>query len=157
MFKVIQGIPSAHAAIKGSETYESIRGNVYLYEVYGGTVLMGEIYGIPPELERESGGFYGFHIQEGGSCTGNSQDEFADAKSHYNPKGVPHPRHAGDLPPLMSHNGIAWMEVYTGRFYPEEVIGRTIVVHGMPDDFRSQPSGDSGDKIACGEIMAWEE
>lgn len=47
MFKVIQGIPSAHAAIKGSETYESIRGNVYLYEVYGGTVLMGEIYGIP--------------------------------------------------------------------------------------------------------------
>ena len=87
MFKVIQGIPSAHAAIKGSETYESIRGNVYLYEVYGGTVLMGEIYGIPPELERESGGFYGFHIHEGGSCTGNSQDEFADAKSHYNPKG----------------------------------------------------------------------
>ena len=33
MFKVIQGLPSAHAAIKGSETYESIRGNVYLYEV----------------------------------------------------------------------------------------------------------------------------
>jgi len=156
MFKVIQEIPSAHATIKGSEAYESIQGNVYLYEVYGGTVLMGEIYGIPPELERESGGFYGFHIHEGGSCTGNSQDEFADAKSNYNPEGVPHPRHAGDLPPLMSHNGIAWMEVYTGRFYPEEVIGRTIVIHGMPDDFRSQPSGNSGDKIACGEIMEWE-
>ena len=53
----------------------------------GGTVLMGEIYGIPPELERESGGFYGFHIHEGGSCTGNSQDEFADAKSIIIPKG----------------------------------------------------------------------
>lgn len=56
----------------------------------------------------------------------------------------------------MSHNGIAWMEVYTGRFYPEEVIGRTIIIHGMPDDFRSQPSGNSGEKIACGEIMEWE-
>ncbi len=54
MFKVIQEIPSAHATIKGSEAYESIQGNVYLYEVYGGTVLMGEIYGIPPELEERA-------------------------------------------------------------------------------------------------------
>ena len=54
MFKVIQEIPSAHATIKGSEAYESIQGNVYLYEVYGGTVLMGEIYGIPPAASTAS-------------------------------------------------------------------------------------------------------
>ncbi|MFR9063827.1 MAG: hypothetical protein ACLVJO_08790, partial [[Clostridium] scindens] len=54
MFKVIQEIPSAHATIKGSEAYESIQGNVYLYEVYGGTVLMGEIYGIPPNWKERA-------------------------------------------------------------------------------------------------------
>ena len=41
-----------------------------------------------------------------------------------------------------------------GPFYPEEVIGRTVVIHGMGDDFHSQPSGNSGVKIACGEIVA---
>ena len=47
------------------------------------------------------------------------------------------------------------MQVYTGRFMPEDVIGKTVVLHGMPDDFHTQPSGDSGMKIACGEIVPW--
>lgn len=68
-----------------------------------------------------------------------------------------HPRHAGDLPPVLSNDGTAWMEIYTGRFYPMDVVGRTIVLHEMPDDFKTQPSGDSGMKIACGEIKAWEQ
>ena len=65
-----------------------------------------------------------------------------------------HPKHAGDLPPLLANDGVAWSAVYTDRFYPEEVIGRTVVIHGMGDDFHSQPSGNSGVKIACGEIVA---
>ena len=157
MFKIIHEMPAACATIRGSEKFSTIRGNVYLYEIYGGTVLVGEVYGIPEELEREYGGFYGFHIHEGESCTGNAEDPFADTKGHYNPKETTHPRHAGDLPPLLSNNGTAWMEVYTGRFYPEEVVGRTIVIHEMPDDFRTQPSGGSGAKIACGQIVEWEE
>ena len=68
-----------------------------------------------------------------------------------------HPRHAGDLPPVLGNDGTAWMEIYTGRFYPMDVVGRTIVLHEMPDDFKTQPSGDSGMKIACGEIKAWEQ
>ena len=68
-----------------------------------------------------------------------------------------HPRHAGDLPPVLSNDGTAWMEIYTGRFYPMDVVGRTIVLHEMPDDFKTQLSGDSGMKIACGEIKAWEQ
>ena len=71
--------------------------------------------------------------------------------------GEEHPRHAGDLPPVLSNDGTAWMEIYTGRFYPMDVVGRTIVLHEMPDDFKTQPSGDSGMKIACGEIKAWEQ
>lgn len=44
------------------------------------------------------------------------------------------------------------MMFFTGRFFPEDVAGRTVVIHEMPDDFRSQPSGDSGARIACGKI-----
>ena len=41
---------------------------------------------------------------------------------------------------------------YTNRFVPEEIIGHTVVIHDMADDFRTQPAGDSGSKIACAEI-----
>ena len=44
--------PQAHARIKGGKEYPDIRGNVYLYEVYNGTVLLGELMGIPEELEK---------------------------------------------------------------------------------------------------------
>ena len=113
--------------------------------------------GIPEELEKKYGGFFGFHIHEGNACTGDAEDPFADTKGHYNPEKEEHPRHAGDLPPVLSNDGTAWMEIYTGRFYPMDVVGRTIVLHEMPDDFKTQPSGDSGMKIACGEIKAWEQ
>lgn len=65
-----------------------------------------------------------------------------------------HPEHEGDLPPLLSDKGTAWMMVYATRFFPEEVVGKTVVIHDMPDDFRTQPSGNSGEKIACGQIVA---
>ena len=93
IYKAIQGLPQAHARIKGSKEYPDIRGNVYLYEVYNGTVLLGELMGIPEELEKKYGGFFGFHIHEGNACTGDSQDPFADTKGHYNPEKEEHPRH----------------------------------------------------------------
>ena len=52
IYKAIQGLPQAHARIKGGKEYPDIRGNVYLYEVYNGTVLLGELMGIPEELEK---------------------------------------------------------------------------------------------------------
>ena len=156
MLTTIHGKPTATAKIKGSEEYETIHGNVDLYDTYEGSILIVEIYGIPLELEEKNGGFYGFHIHSGSKCSGNADDPFADTGMHYSVRGRQHPRHEGDLPPLLSNRGVAWAAVYTSRFYPEDVIGRTIIVHEKPDDFRTQPSGDSGKKIACGEIVAWE-
>ena len=71
---------------------------------------------------------------------------------HYNLKNCPHPLHAGDMPPLVSDGGYAWMTFYTKHFSAEEVVGLTVVIHSSPDDFKTQPSGDSGKKIACGVI-----
>lgn len=157
MFLETKMQPNATAEIKGSEKYRSIRGKVDLYDTYGGTLLVAAIYGIPSEVTEKNGGFHGFHIHDGESCTGNASDPFANAGQHYNPKKLPHPEHAGDLPPILSNNGTAWMAFYTTRFYPEEVIGKTIILHDKPDDLHSQPSGNSGEKIACGEIAAWDK
>lgn len=147
-------MPAAYAKIAGSSSYPDISGKVYFMRAQGGTVVAAEIQNVT-EDGKPAQGFRGFHIHEGSSCTGNAEDPFADAKGHYNPTDMLHPEHAGDLPPLLFSDGYAWMQVYTGRFQPEEVIGKTVIIHGMPDDFHSQPSGDSGMKIACGQIVAW--
>ena len=66
-----------------------------------------------------------------------------------------HPFHAGDLPPILSANGIGILSVFTDAFRVVDIIERSIILHDGPDDFTSQPSGMSGNKIACGVIMPY--
>lgn len=150
MIQNINGIPDACAQIKGDEKHSTIYGNVCFYGMYKGTLVVTEVYGLP---NTENGNFYGFHIHEGEKCSGNTEDFFENAGKHYNPEKNLHPKHRGDLPPVLANNGVAWSAVYTERFYPEEVVGKTVIIHDMPDDFKTQPSGNSGKKIACGEIV----
>lgn len=98
------------------------------------------------------GRIFGFHIHSGSRCSGNGSDPFADTDGHYNPGGCEHPYHAGDMPPLFGSDGCAYLVFLTNRFTVNEVIGRTVVIHDMPDDFTSQPAGNAGNKIACGVI-----
>lgn len=154
MMQSIFGMPEAHAQVYGNDKNRKIRGDVYFYGVHDGTLVVAEIYGLPSIMKMSNGNFYGFHIHEGEHCMGNGAEPFLDTGAHYDPRQEEHPKHAGDLPPLLANDGVAWSAVYTDRFYPEEVIGRTVVIHGMGDDFHSQPSGNSGVKIACGEIVA---
>lgn len=149
--------PAAYAEIAGSERYPDIHGCVRFYDTYEGTIVAAEITGIRNERGEGENGFFGFHIHEGGRCDGRKGEPFSEAGGHFNPGDKPHPMHAGDLPPLLVSDGMAWMMVYTGRFFPEDVIGRTVILHGMSDDFRSQPAGDAGERIACGEIKERED
>ena len=89
----------------------------------------------------------------GTSCTESPTDEFANAKTHYNPQNCPHPYHAGDLPPLLENNGYCYMSIFLNKFKVKDIIGKVVIIHDMPDDFTTQPSGNSGTKIACGKIM----
>jgi Cu-Zn family superoxide dismutase len=93
-----------------------------------------------------------FIFMNGTSCTGNSNDEFANAKGHYNPENCPHPYHTGDLPPLLENNGYSYMSIFLNKFKIKDILGKIIIIHDMPDDFTTQPSGNSGTKIACGKI-----
>lgn len=141
--------PQAYADIKGSKDYKDISGMVKLYQTANGALVYAVIAGLP-----EGNSFHGFHIHEGEKCSGNSDDPFADAKSHYNPNHTEHPNHAGDLPPLMNNNGLALSVFITDRFTVKDVIGKTMIIHEKADDFTTQPSGNSGKKLACGKIIA---
>ncbi len=142
----------ATALVRGAQSHPAIKGNVRFRQLANGVLVTAQIYRLPHSEALCSGGGFGVHIHEGGSCTGNGEDEFADVKGHYNPNDCQHPYHAGDLPPLFENNGYAYMSVLTNRFTVREIIGRTVIIHSKPDDFRTQPSGDSGEKIACGMI-----
>ena len=135
------GRPAAFARVKGA----GISGEVYFYPQPGGMLVTAEVEGLP----TSQSGFFAFHIHEGGDCGGEG---FADTRGHFNPGKTEHPRHAGDLPPLLSNDGKAFLAVQTDRFRPEDVIGRTVVIHESPDDFHTQPAGNAGKKIACGVI-----
>lgn len=141
----------AAAHIRGSADYPCIKGSVSFRQTNCGVMVTARIYGLPKQ-NNCSFGVFGFHIHGGSCCSGNETDPFANVGGHYNPGDSLHPCHSGDLPPLFSNNGYAYMSVLTDRFTVEEIIGKTVIIHSMPDDFTTQPSGNSGNKIACGVI-----
>ncbi len=146
--------PRAGAIVRGGSANPGLTGHIYFYPVREGTLVISEVKGLPVKSGSCGGGFFGFHIHEGERCTGDASDEFKNAGSHLNPGGCDHPYHMGDMPVLLgTRDGSSWSAFYTDRFTPEEVEGHTVIIHDMPDDFRSQPSGGSGTKIACGVIQ----
>lgn len=140
-----QGKPGARAVLRGNEDAPELRGVAEFYPEGNGTWVAVRVWGLPRD------GFFALHIHEGGRCSGK---EFADTGGHWNPTGMEHPNHAGDLPPLLASQGQARMLFWTGRFRMKEIIGKTLVIHSGSDDFHTQPSGNSGEKIGCGVIEA---
>ena len=144
--------PNAAAVVTGSKDYPSIGGIVRFYQTKEGVLVAAEIAGLPLSTGECSSPIFGFHIHAGESCSGNENDPFANTLTHYNIYDCPHPFHAGDLPPLFGVNGYAFSVFLTDRFSVNEVVDKTIVIHSKADDFTTQPAGNSGVKIACGEI-----
>ena len=144
--------PHSYEMIRGSDEYPDIRGQVRFFQTTYGTLVVAEVFELPVSCRHCQDGIFAFHIHEGALCAGNCQDPFAQAMSHYNPDSCDHPYHAGDLPPLFGNDGYAFSVILTDRFSACEIIGRTIIIHSAPDDFTTQPSGNSGSKIACGVI-----
>lgn len=101
---------------------------------------------------------HGFHIHEVGDC---SSGDGMSTKGHFNPAGRPHAHpgsgHAGDLPALQADKGgrakIDFMaEGITVGPGPASIAGRGLIVHADPDDYKTQPTGNAGARIACGVI-----
>lgn len=139
------GRATAIACIRGDGAHPKLSGTVRFVPQKDGTLIVAKLRGLP---ENEKG-FFGFHIHEIGNCQGLG---FPATGTHYDPDQRAHPGHRGDLPPLMADRGDAYMAVLSRRFSVGDVIGKSVVIHGLPDDFTSQPAGNAGEKIACGII-----
>ncbi|MBE0550599.1 MAG: superoxide dismutase family protein [Rubrivivax sp.] len=131
----------------------NVRGLVMFHEMDGHLMVHARISGLKPNGE------HGFHVHETGSC---ASADGTSAGGHFNPDGKPHgpqtaAHHAGDLPALKADaNGMADQKFMlmgpTLVAGPASVVGRAVVVHALPDDYTTQPTGNSGARIACGVI-----
>lgn len=150
---------TAVAVIKGGTIYPQISGIVEFRDVRGGVEVSAEINGLPLYKPAADGkppiGPFAFHIHNNGNCNpGNNKNPFPETGEHFNPYNQPHGNHAGDFPPLFSNKEYSRMIFFTDKFKVKDIIGKSVVIHENPDDFRTQPAGASGRKIACGVIMA---
>lgn len=141
--------PDAAAWIQGNAQYPDLDGMVKFYRTsYGGVLVEAQLFGLPDAAVPGSSNFYAMHIHESGDCS----DNFDNTGMHYNPTNAEHPNHAGDMPPLFGNQGYAFSVFYDKRFTIQEIIGRAVIIHEKADDFTTQPSGNAGAKIGCGEI-----
>lgn len=137
--------PASGSHVAGTVAFES--------RADGGARLVGEVSGLEP------GTTHGFHVHEKGDC---SSPDAASAGGHFNPGGQPHGdpdggmHHAGDLPNLTADaQGVAKVAIDAPNLMLEgdnTVVGRALVVHRDADDYRSQPAGNSGARLACAVI-----
>ena len=149
----------AVAQMKGGPMAPGIYGTVYFTNVSNGTLVCAQIFGLPEYQPAQNGkapiGPHGFHIHKDGDCEiGKPEDPFSGTHGHWNPTEQPHGNHVGDFPVLFSNHGYAYMCFFTDKFRVEEVIGKAVVIHESPDDYRTQPAGNSGKKLACGVIRS---
>jgi len=104
---------------------------------------------------------HGFHVHEVGDC---SAPDAMSAKGHFDPLAKAHgsaasgEHHAGDLPSLKADkNGVAKLDTIVGGITvspgPTSIVGRGLIVHADPDDYKTQPTGNSGARLACGVIQ----
>lgn len=140
--------PGAHADL--IDTSGNRVGSAMLYAQPDGI-------GIRIETSRLPAGEHGFHVHETGRCEGS----FESAGSHFNPTGREHghlnPKgaHAGDLANLPVAAGTDIVETSVRGLTLDALFdadGSALVVHAGADDYRTNPSGNSGSRIACGVI-----
>jgi Cu-Zn family superoxide dismutase len=123
-------------------------------------VQRGSTVYVDARITGLSPGPHGFHVHETGDCRAA---DGSSAGGHFNPAGTPHAgpdsaqRHAGDLGNLVADaNGIAVYRVQVSGISlgtaADSIIGRAVIVHAAADDLRTQPSGNSGARVACGLI-----
>jgi Cu-Zn family superoxide dismutase len=149
--------PAAESAVAELQPTQgnTASGKLQLVATNPGVHITGQVSGLKPNSA------HGIHIHETGDC---SAPDAKSAGAHFAPKGQPHGApgpgsHVGDLGNIQSDaEGVAQVDIHaeqatlrTGA--DTDVIGKAIIVHAQEDDLKTQPSGNSGDRIACGVIQ----
>lgn len=132
-----------------------VSGKLSASPITGGVRITGEIGGL------SRGSTHAIHIHEKGDC---SAADATSAGGHFNPAQQAHgragsgPHHGGDMDNIVADaNGVARVDVrglgVSLGGGATDIGGRAVVVHAMPDDYRTQPTGNAGGRIACGVIQ----
>lgn len=133
-----------------------VSGRLQAMPMGDGVHFTGEIGGLTRNAT------HAIHIHETGDC---SAVDASSAGGHFNPTGAPHGKvgegahHAGDMNNLVANaQGVARVDVHARGVSlgggAGNILGRAVVVHASPDDYRSQPAGNAGARIACGLVTA---
>ncbi|CAN5626240.1 superoxide dismutase family protein [soil metagenome] len=139
------------AATEGS----TASGVLQFMAVDGGVHVTGQVRGLAPDRR------HGFHVHETGDC---SAPDASSAGGHFNPHDAAHgrvgapPHHVGDSDNLAADaqggaqvdNHLAGATLGDGG--PTDIVGKAVIVHADADDYTTQPTGDAGDRLACGII-----
>jgi Cu-Zn family superoxide dismutase len=131
-------------------------GSAQFTQLAGKVLVSGKVTGLAPNA------LLGFHLHEKGDC---SSGDGMSAGGHFNPDGHAHGaassamHHAGDLPSLQADaQGVAAFRFETTSLSvgsgPHDVVGHGLIVHRDADDYTTQPTGNSGPRIACGVVRA---
>ncbi len=149
---VIAGAPSATAVLEPTRG-NTAGGKVEFVQKGNKVFVTASVTGLTP-------GPHGFHIHDKGDC---SSADGTSAGGHFNPLGKPHgaasmpDHHAGDMPALLADGSgkatlSAELDVVTLGAGSTDIVGRSVIVHKDADDYTTQPTGNSGARVACGVI-----
>jgi Cu-Zn family superoxide dismutase len=129
-----------------------VSGLITFEDAKDGVIVKGNIKNLTP-------GKHGIHIHEIGNCSGPGAKT---AGEHFNPTMSPHgdrsenERHAGDFGNIdADKDGVAKFEFLDKKAQlkgANSIIGKSLIIHAKEDDTKTQPSGNSGDRVACGII-----
>jgi len=141
--------------ILASASGSLVSGKLTVMPMGDGVHITGEIGGLAP------GSVHAIHIHEKGDC---SAADASSAGGHFNPAGAPHgkvdsgPHHGGDMDNFTANaDGVAKINAHAqgvtlGGGAANDVAGKAVIVHASPDDYKTQPTGNAGARLACGVI-----
>ena len=161
---VVAALAAACGTLGGSEgprataTLEPTKGNAT-----SGTVTFvqrGDRVHVSAQVSGlKAGAEHGFHVHEKGDC---SSGDGMSAGGHFNPTAKPHgpqtaDHHVGDMPNLRADSygnasasfDLPGLAIGSG---PADIVGKGLIVHRDPDDYKSQPAGNAGPRLACAVI-----